>query len=503
MGIIPDHAVLPPHNSEPGGLAVRPWAELSEREQRLFARYMAVYAAMIDCVDQNVGRLRAFMESIDEWQDTVFLFLSDNGAAQSGREIGTSHALRGLVQSLTPGDYSPMSRFEEDYRWLEALGGPRTFPDYPAGWAQASNTPFRLYKTFTFAGGHQVPMIIAGPGGISDPGAVRHQYAYVTDVLPTLVQIADLDVPGTRAGAPAMPFTGTSFSHWLRSPAGASGHTEQYYEMWGQRGYYRIGWDAVTFHVPRTPFSADHWQLFNLGDDPTQTTDLAEERPDLALELSDAWERAAWENQVFPLDERVGLSQLGPPDRPDPAPITIRPGDPRSYAASRLLAQRSFTISARIDYKPGDRGVIVAWGGQGSGGLLLYVENDELYFAYNFYGDMRRLDGGRLSPGERVLVVEAHAPGGNMLDIALMVDGREVAAASVPMLVAVLTFSAGMGVDVGVSRLSPVDWDIWERHGTYRYQGLLRSVTVAAGPRPPDRGPHLREELMRAALALQ
>jgi arylsulfatase len=502
LGVIPPHAVLPPRNSEPALYAVKPWDELNGREKTLFARYMACYAAMVDNIDQNFGRLRTALEELGEWDNTIVVFLSDNGAACSGQVTGSSNHVRGAISRTSGTDVQATDVFEMDYALLDQMGGPRTFPDYPAGWGMASNTPFRMYMTWTYAGGHQVPFIVSGPASGAIAGSVRGQYAYVTDVLPTLVEMTAVEMPSERHGVPLRPLDGVSFSRMLRDEDVPSEHEEQYYEVWGQRAFYRDGWSATALHFSRTSFRDDHWELHDLAEDPTQSTDLGEKDPERLEELIEAFDEAAWENQVYPLDERIGLGSLGDPTDVPPQRWVMRPGMPRIYSANRMIAQRSFHIDVDVHYQPGDQGVLVAHGSQ-SGGYVLYIEDGKLCLSYNYYGEPYSLATAAPLPGDRIVTLDAAAPGGTTWDMRLLIDGNEAAVAAGWPMLAVVRGSAGMGIDVGLNRISPVDWALGERHGVFRYTGNLRTVTFVAGEPAPDQGPELGERLRRLGMSLQ
>ena len=129
-------------------------------------------------------------------------------------------------------------------------------------------------------------------------------------------------------------------------------------------GFYRDGWSAVTCRQPREPFSEEQWELHNLHDDPTETNDLAAEHPEKLRELQDAWEDAAWANQVFPLDEGNYVKMMAqPPWNAELAePITLRPGMPtvERWRSLQLISSRSFTVDIDVDLADGDDGVLVA-----------------------------------------------------------------------------------------------------------------------------------------------
>src|SRR5207344_1308084 len=197
LGVIAEGTPLAPRNTE-ANHDVRPWAELSEREQLLFARHMEVYAAMVDNIDQNVGRFIAALEELGELDNTIFIFTSDNGASREGEVCGTTAYYVHLLQ----GD-----DIDADLARIDEIGGPTTTPHYPRGWAMAGNTPFRLYKINTHAGGHRVPFILKVPDALAETtaGSWRDQYAHVTDLLPTLLELTNVPPPTERNGLALKP----------------------------------------------------------------------------------------------------------------------------------------------------------------------------------------------------------------------------------------------------------------------------------------------------------
>ena len=366
-------------------------------------------------------------------------------------------------------------------------GGPQSWPHYPRGWAMAGNTPFRLYKVNTHAGGHQVPFIISWPKGISDGGERRAQYAHVTDLLPTILELAGADAPAEPEAEPTPPAAGASFAESLADDSAASTHPEQLYEMIGHRGYYRDGWSAVTLHSRGAPFSDEEWELYDLRDDPTEVRDLAGEHPEKLKELAEAWDQAALDNQVFPLDDHSGLKQLlrPPEDEVMAEPLTIYPGTPTLERARslKLTGQRSFTVTSRFRYEAGDAGVIVAHGAQG-GGYVLYVEDGAIVFFYNGYGAISELAGGALPEGDLEVVFEFTALARNSGSVELRVNGES--RGTLEELVQLHPLAPFEGIDIGIDRRSPVSWELYERHGPFPYSGRLTSVTYTPGAMAPD-----------------
>jgi len=489
LGVIDADTPLPSRNAEPGD-DVEAWDDLSEREQELFARYMAVYAGMVDNIDQNVGRLCAALEAMGELDNTIFLFTSDNGGSREGEEVGCTNYFMHLIGG---------SDVDSDHARLDLIGGPQTTPHYPRGWAMASNTPFRLYKINTHAGGHRVPLIISWPAGLDgDDGDLRRQYQHVTDVLPTLMELTGVEASGERQGRPTAPVAGTSFASTLRDGDVAGTHTEQHYEMLGHRGMYRDGWEIVTRHPGMTAFAHEEWELYDLRDDPTELHDLAAEHPEKVTELAEAWERAAWENQVYPLDEGSFVKFMQRPERSAvySEPVTIMPGTPtlERWRSHELIFTRSFTVTVRMTMAPGDAGMLVAHGDQG-GGYALYVMDDRLHWVHNNgHGTVRHLDAGPLAAGTRTITATATAPGGGTWDVAVAVDGTETAGdGGFDILFPMAPFE---GIDVGIDRRSPVSWDIYEAHGPFPFTGTIESVTYEPGDPAPD-SPRLMLDMLR------
>jgi arylsulfatase A-like enzyme len=193
----------------------------------------------------------------------------------------------------------------------------------------------RLYKSTTHAGGVRVPFVISWPNGIAADlgGGLRRGYQYVTDVLPTLLELAGVGHPAGATTGGQEGFEqpdGCSFAASLRDPDAPGTHGEQYSECFGNRSFYRQGWKLVALHRPGTPHDDSEWELYDIATDPTEVHDLAGDRPDMVKELSDAWEEAAWDNKVFRW--RIRSGGCGWPAGPM---STAGPGSSRSSPAPR------------------------------------------------------------------------------------------------------------------------------------------------------------------------
>jgi len=150
-------------------LDVGAWDELDEDTRAVFARYMEVYAASIESVDENLGRLLDVVEDLGELENTIVIFMSDNGGTAEGGEHGTRSYFKQFIHGLRlPTDWQ-----SDVARDIDLIGGPRAMVHYPRGWGMASNTPFRLYKGFTHAGGVRVPFLFSWPKGMTRTPADR------------------------------------------------------------------------------------------------------------------------------------------------------------------------------------------------------------------------------------------------------------------------------------------------------------------------------------------
>jgi arylsulfatase len=238
-------------------------------------------------------------------------------------------------------------------------------------------------------------------------------------------------------------------------------------------------------HRPGPGDAHDEWELYDVVADPTETTNVAADHPDIVAALADAWEEAAWDNHVFPLDDGTGYMRDARPPR-DVRPMVLLPGTPHieRHPASRLTSLRSFDVNIDVIYSAGDEGVLVAHGDQG-GGYNVYIEDGHVYFAYNDYGNLHEVDAGTLGSGSHVITLRATAVENFAWDFVVMVDGSP--RAQLDRMNMLLWIAPLQGIDIGLDRRSPVSWPLYQRHGSFPYKGDLRSVTYVPGePAPYD-----------------
>lgn len=376
LGVVPPGTELAPRNE-----GVRPWAELSDDEQKLAARLQAAYAGFVEHTDEQIGRLVTFLSESGVLDTTLILVMSDNGASMEGGDLGavhvhTSYATR--PQSVT-----------EQLEQLDLLGGPASSSHYAAGWAMASNTPFRRYKRYVDGGGVNAPLIAHWPAGIVDKGAVRSEFVHVIDIMPTLLEVAKIDAPTTLNGIKQLPITGESIAGMLSGARREHVRESQYFEMFGQRAIWVDGWKAIAWHDRGTPYDTDPWHLYHLDTDFSEVHDLATTRPDKLAELKALWERDARLHGVFPLDDR-GMNELlhsGPNNAT--RVFDLRPG--QSYLTSGLIpTSMSFRVGGRVTLEPSTSGALIARGGE-SGGFTIFALDGTIVFEINELGQPHRI----------------------------------------------------------------------------------------------------------------
>lgn len=475
-------------NTEPGYDAP-PWDSLEPEEQQRFARYQEVYAAMVDSVDQSVGRIVDTLEELGELDNTIIVFTSDNGGTAEGGPVGTRSYFAQFVHSPVPEDWERDVPHDE-----ELIGSPALGVHYPRGWGQTSNTPFRFYKGQTFAGGVRVPFIISWLEGIAradDDNGVRRQFAYVTDLAPTLLDLIGAQTPTHRHGRPAQERDGVSIASVLADASAESPRREQYAEFGGHRGFYRDGWKLLSRSENPAQVDDPRWELYDVRSDPAETRDVASEHPDLVAELAAGWEEAAWRNTVFPLfDSPADQARRRPDEDRYSDPVRLLAGTPtlERYRSSRLIAYRDFEVIAEFDEwdaavaAGAAEGVVVAHGDP-QGGYLLAVEDGAVVLVYNAYGRVQRVSAELPAHVSRI-TVHASASADARWDFTVSVttvDGGASVVAKLDRQVQLVGMAPWTGISVGLDARGPVDAELRRRRGVFRFGSALRAVTYRPG----------------------
>ena len=287
LGIIPAHAQLSPEHP-----ATEDWEKILPAQREVELKRMRIYAAMIENVDYQVGRLLAHIRARDTNRETIVIFLSDNGAE--------GNAVDGIMDN----DFWIPSNFDNR---LDNLGRPDSFVWQGLGWAQASVSPFYLHKSYTTAGGLRTPAIIYSSGGSTGTGS-KDAIVTVRDIPVTILDLADVELPdGEYDGRPVHPMTGTSLLDYLAGRAETVHNDEPLgWELSGRRALIKGEWKAIRIFPP---VGDGEWELFNIRTDPTETANLASDFPDVLAELIEDWDAYADANGVAVFERDLGYGR--------------------------------------------------------------------------------------------------------------------------------------------------------------------------------------------------
>ncbi len=307
LGYIPANAKLPPRNSR-----IAAWDSLTPEQKKLFERFFEVYAGYLTYTDYQIGRLINYLKENNLLNNTlVYVIQGDNGASKEGTTEGTIEPKTNSTRTQTEADY-----LKNNLQDIDSIGTAAAQTNYPLGWAQAANTPFREWKTDADAeGGTHNPLIIFYPKLIKNKGGIRTQYGHVIDILPTTLELTGIKAPESIKSVKQDSIEGTSLAYSIGDAAAPSRHKVQYYYIFGSRSIYSDGWKAEAAHRPDVidfnfvgnnppsdkSFDDDVWQLYNLKDDPTETNDLATKNPQKLAELKKLFDEQATANHLYPL----------------------------------------------------------------------------------------------------------------------------------------------------------------------------------------------------------
>jgi arylsulfatase len=433
----------------------------------------------------------------------------DNGARMEGTLTGTFNELTTLNGiPLTPEQQMGLL-FK--HGGLEAWGDEQLAPHYAAGWAWAGNAPFDWGKQVaSHLGGTRNPMVVHWPGGVGDAGSVRSQYTHVTDVGATILDFAGIPMPESIDGVGQQPFDGVTFAESFSDAVAPERHTQQYYEILGNRGMYKDGW-LLTQRLQRIPWDLDPeklrtfgpgWnpddepvELYYLPDDFTQSKDVAADHPEKVKELSELFWAEAEANNVLPL--LGGLTSFFGmvPPIPEESTFVFR-GDIQNVPSGMIprIYNHSYTISANLVVPDGGaEGVIVAEADH-LGGFALFVQDGKLKHTYSMLGVLEYTQESEtpLPTGEVnvELVFTADAPkpatGG---EVTLLVNSLPVASGRMEHTVPG-RFSGYSGMDIGRDNGLVVDSSYADK-APFAFTGEIKQVVF-------DIAPHLSEEDAKA-----
>ncbi|MGZ6999876.1 MAG: sulfatase-like hydrolase/transferase, partial [Acidimicrobiia bacterium] len=440
-----------------------------ENHRKLAARLQEAFAGFLDHTDAQIGRLVDELEARGELDNTLIVLHSDNGASQEGGPFAVLHEWKFFNFIIETPD--------EAIERLDDIGGPHSHSNYPWGWAQAGNTPFKWYKQNTHEGGVHVPCIVHWPERLAATTGLRHQFHHVSDIVPTIYEALGVTPPAVYRGYEQMPVTGTSMvSSFTAAPDAPSAKSVQYFEMMGHRGIYADGWKAVTRHVAGVPFDDDRWELYHVDVDRSECHDLAADEPERLAAMVELWWQQADEHGVLPLDDRTielfgARFRDGSPHRAD-RHYTYRP--PMSSMPAQVGAQiggRSWDLDARIERTAGQNGVLYATGTENSG-VSVFLQDERLVLDYNEFGTHHVVESDREVPvGASTVGIRFRRTGKDGV-ATLVIDGDDCGTLAVPF---VMNIISSIGPSVAHDHGSPVS----DRYtDSFPFAGTLERVDI-------------------------
>ena len=480
LGVIPANAKLTLRDP-----AFPAWDSVPSELRKVYARQMEVYAGYQENTDHAVGLVVHAIEEMGLADNTLIIYIfGDNGASMEGTENGTFNEI--ITLNGIPLTADQQLKAIKAYGGLEKWGGPDMDPHYAAAWAWAGNTPFKWGKQVaSHLGGIRDPMVVSWQKRIKDKGGLRSQFTHCTDVAPTILEAAGLPQPKEVNGVAQMPMHGVSFLSTFDDAKAPSRHTQQYFEILGNRAMYRDGWIAC-WRPDRIPwkldpstlarFAPDKWnpdndkcELYNLDEDFSQADDVADKYPDKVRELTALFWAEAEKYQVTPLFGEIAFLWGFPKYSTDQTKFTYYSGTENiSPGIIPPIYNRSYSISADLDnpgrsglgVRPGIAGVIVA---EGSflGGFSLYVEGGRLKHTYSFLGlKLDTITSRDQVPKGKVNVryeFTADKPGefATSGTSRLFINGKQEAEGRIEHTVP-LRFTAYAGMDIGTDNGLPV-----------------------------------------------
>jgi arylsulfatase A-like enzyme len=485
MGIIPKDAKLAPTPAE-----YQKWDALSPGMKKVCAREMEVYAAQLAYCDYQVGRVIQSIKDMGELDNTLIIFImGDNG---SRAEDPTGQGLTSEIGIMVNGEVD-----NEDFmlKHLDDFGGPWMAEHFSHSWAHAMNTPYQWDKKIaSHLGGSRTGMVISWPAQIKQVGQIRSQFTHITDLVPTILEAANIPQPKMVDGFKQEPMAGKSLVYSFNNASAPETHTTQYFEIIANRALYKDGWMACT--TPRNlpwqghpvpsedPVKDYKWELYDLTKDFSQTDNVAASHPEKLKEMQKAFMEEAEKYKVFPLDDRY-IDRVNPENRPNlnkgRTEFIFHEGTSRiTEGMAPNMKNTSFSITAEIEVKAGAEGMIITQGGYFAGfALMLQKGKPTFSYAFSHYPEHKWTikSPTALTAGKHTLVMNfdyADGGAGKSANVTLFVDGKKVAYGNIPKTVP-SRFSADETLDIGEDFGTPVthDYDV-----PFTFRGEINKVTV-------------------------
>jgi arylsulfatase A-like enzyme len=481
LGVIPQNTKLAPKPAD-----IKDWDKLTADEKKLFSRQMEVFAAFAAHTDYEIGRVVKAIEDLGELDNTLIVYqVGDNGASAEG-------GMSGMFNEMTY--FNGVAENVPDMlKHLDKWGDPDTFPHMAAGWAVAGNTPFKWTKQVASNfGGTRNPLVVTWPARIKAKGEIRTQFTHVVDLAQTVLEAAAIPEPKMVNGVAQTPMEGVSMAYTFDDAKAADRHRTQYFEIAGNRAIYSDGWVAATVHkapwelAPKRKLAEDVWELYNVNEDFSQSTDLAAQNPAKLKELQALFMSEAERYRVLPIDdrtiERFDSVAAGRPDlMGSRTSLTVYEGMTGMMENAFInVKNRSLTITADVEIpRTGANGVLLCQGGR-FGGWSLYVKNGRPAYTYNFVGlqEYTVSSSEQLAPGKNTIKLDFAYDGngrGKGGTATLYIKDKKVGSARVERTQPNV-FSADDAADVGIDEGTNVSRGYKERDN--EFTGTIHQIKV-------------------------
>ncbi len=484
-GVIPEGTVNTPRPD-----AIPSWEEYPDEYKPVASRLMEVYAGFLAHTDFHIGRIIDSIKEMDQWDNTLFIYIvGDNGASAEGTIHGTWSSPS--MQNGFPED--PDVLLEK----MDTFGSAEAENHFNVGWAWALDAPFQWTKQVaSHFGGTRNAMAVSWPKGIQEAGGLRTQFHHVIDIVPTILDAANIPAPERICGVTQEPLEGVSMLYSFGDAAQPSNHRTQYFEILANRAIYHEGWVAACFHG-RVPWERaedlpvdgeqEAWELYHIENDFSQSNNLAEKYPQKLAELQELFDEQAWKYNVYPLSGAT-ISRSLPFHRPSLVAgqkrVTYYPENVHMPELAIVnMKNRSFEMTAHLEIPQGGaEGVVICQGGNLAGWSLYVLDNKPIYY-YNWMGhEMYKIASDQELPSGYVnLVVDFDYDGGGLGaggTATLSVNGAEVAQGRIEKTVPFVFSMSGETMDVGIDTGAPV---APYPHHEFPFTGTIQKVDIEVG----------------------
>ncbi len=482
------------------------WTEIPEDQKEFQIRLMELYAAFVEDVDTQAGKIVDELDAEGIRDNTLIFYIwGDNGASAEGQKGSISELLaQNQIPNTVDEQIQALSEqfgTTEDPSGLSALGTAKTDNMYNAAWAWAGDAPFRYTKLIaSHFGGTRNPLVVSWPAKITPDSTARSQFHHVNDIAPTIYDILDITPPEEFYGFIQEPLDGTSMAYTFDNPTAPGEKQIQYFENNGSRGIYFDGWYACTFG-PLTPWTTgdsealaqwdsreDEWELYDLTTDFTQQNNLADKYPEKLEEMKELFLQEAKDNKVFPIGGGL-WTRIHPEDR-IASPYTSWTFDSTTTRMPEFtapgLGRQSNLVTIDVDLNGNDSGVLYALGGA-SGGLTLFMEDGKLKYEYNMMLlDRYKAESEETLPAGDHTIIEVKttltsvnplAPANVVIKVGPNKDALEEVASTTVERTVPAAFTASESFDVGTDLGSPVSLD-YADEVPFPFTGIVNKLTV-------------------------